>query len=69
MILEDVPVHYEGSLSLKLMNKHVGDNISFSVNQKAIVYIAVKEKSKNPLASDFEDTGEMLSVLKVIPDG
>ena len=32
MILEDVPVHYEGSLSLKLMNKHVGDNISFAVN-------------------------------------
>ena len=31
--------------------------------------MAIKEYSKNPLASDFEDTGEMLSVLKVVPDG
>jgi hypothetical protein len=31
--------------------------------------VGVKEKAKNPLASDWEDTKEMISVLKVIPDG
>ena len=58
------------------MNKHVGDAIDFHVNQKCIVYIWIKERSKNPLNSDWEvyflfikDSGEMCSVLKVVPDG
>jgi len=51
------------------MNKHVGDAIDFHVNQKCIVYIGIKERSKNPLNADWEDSGEMCSVLKVVPDG
>jgi len=31
--------------------------------------LAVKEKVKSPLAGDWIDTDEVLTILKVIPDG
>lgn len=54
MILEDVPPHYEGAVSLRLMQKHIGEEINFYINQAANVYIGVREFTPNPLNSDFE---------------
>ena len=53
-ILEDIPPHYEGALSLRLNQKYIGDRIYFEINQKAIVYIGIKEKTKKPIDKTWE---------------
>ncbi len=66
-VMQDIPLDYRGSTTLKLITKFVEDSINFETNIPSYVYIARLEHYPNPLPTDFENTGEKMSLLEVVP--
>jgi len=66
-ILQDIPKDYKGATTIKLIQKYVEDTLNFEINIPAYVYIARIEYFPNPLPTDFENTGDMMSILEVNP--
>lgn len=64
-VLQDIPKDYEGLTCLKLDVKYKQPILSFELNIPSYVYIARFIHFPNPLANDFENTGEKLSILEV----
>lgn len=64
-VMQDIPRDFRGSTCLKLTEKYTEDSLSFEINIPAYVYIARLEHYPNPIPTDFENTGEKMSLLEI----
>jgi len=54
LVLDDVPLEFEGSPQMMINYEFEQEEISFSVNKKVSIFAAVPEGKPNPLDGDFE---------------
>ncbi len=64
-VLQDIPQDYVGSTCIKLDTKFKEPSINFEVNIPTYVYVARFVHYPKCLSSDWENTGERLSILEV----
>lgn len=66
-VLQDIPRDYAGATCLKLDSKFKELELNFEVNIATYVYIARLAHFPSCLTSDWENTGERLSILELKP--
>jgi len=64
-VLQDIPQDYLGSTCLKLNSKFKESSLNFELNIPSYVYVARLTQYPNCLPTDWENTGERLSILEI----
>ena len=64
-LLQDIPPEFLGSTMLKMITRYQKDEIKFSVNTPAIVYVAYLSHYPKFLPEEFENTGLVMSLLQI----
>jgi len=64
-ILNDIPSDYQGLPFLKLNTRHTENKLEFTINTPCDVFIGFLSHYPNPLPDDFENMGEMISILEI----
>ena len=61
----DIPMQYSGLNQLRMNTKISNEELVFMANSPIILYIAVNERQPSPLPPGFQDTEELMSVLRI----
>jgi hypothetical protein len=64
-VIQDIPLEYQGSPSLKWNTRIKRRNVSFHINIPSIVYVAYLAHYPNPFPDDFENTQKNLNVIQI----
>jgi len=64
-MIMDIPRVFLGLPCLKLDSKYTDKEINFSVSEPSIVYVGVMDHFPNPLRSDWDETGQYMTLMEI----
>lgn len=64
-IIQDIPFEFLGMTALKFKKRYQGDQISFHVNTRCVVYVGLLKHYPNFLPGDFNNSGYKFQLLQI----
>jgi hypothetical protein len=64
-VIQDIPIDFRGSTCLKLNFKYTEKELKFNSNIPVVVYIGRLAHYPKPIPSEFENTGEFMTLVKI----